>query len=317
LELAAGGLLLATVVLHIVAMFPNYFTGGAPASITSQADQAALYAVVAGAWATALGFGLAGPRWVRIAAAFAAGTALAELGFRVSDLGQVFRYGTGQAGAGLWIMTAAWVVGAAGAGVAVAAVRSGGHRAAADPPASGFNRWGSVAAIGVLSVATAGFFLPAWDHYMGVSTTAGRAVSFNLGNAFAEPWQIVIGNVLSALAIAAVPILAAVFMWRDRRAAVAATSAVLTVLAAQFVSAVIQVDQAVPPSIAGLSGAQARQLGLTLSLRLTGWFALDMIAALALLVVTVVVAAAKAPPEAATSPLPAGIDGPRPAYPTW
>jgi hypothetical protein len=58
-------------------------------------------------------------------------------------------------------------------------------------------------------------------------------------------------------------------------------------------------------------------LGLTLSLRLTGWFALDMIAALALLVVTVVVAAAKAPPEAAPSPLPAGIDGPRPAYPTW
>lgn len=309
LELAAGALLLATVVLHVVAMFPDYFSGDSPASIASQADQAALYAVVAGVWAAALGFGLAGPKWVRVATAFAVGAAVGELGFRVSDLGQVFRYGTGQAGTGLWIMTAAWVVGAAGAATAVAAVRSGGQDWVSDPPGSGFNRWGAVAAIGVLSVATAGLFLPAWDHYTGASSTTGRAVSFNLGNAFAEPWQIVIGNVLSALAIASVPIIAALFMWRDRRSAVAATGAVLALLAAQFVSAVIQVDQAVPPSIAGLNGAEARQLGLTLSLKLTGWFALDALLALAVLVATVVVAAAKPPDD--TSP------APRHAIPTW
>ncbi|HEX6393344.1 MAG TPA: hypothetical protein VFZ97_07870 [Acidimicrobiales bacterium] len=318
LELAAGALLLAAVILHVAAMFPDYFSGGSPASIASQADQAALYAVVAAAWATALGFGLAGPRWVRIAAAFAVGAALGELGFRVSDLGQVFRYGTGQAGPGLWIMTAAWVVGAAGAATAVLAVRSNRQPALDDPPASGFNRWATLAGVGALSTATAGFFLPAWDHYTGVSAVTGRAVSFNLGNAFAEPWQIVIGNVLSALAIAAIPILAALFMWKDRRAAVAATGAVLTMLGAQFASAVIQVDQAVPPSIAGLSGPQARQLGFTLSMKLTGWFALDTVLALAVLVTTVVVAAAKTSADENLTTLSRGaVDAPRPAYPVW
>ena len=321
LELAAGGLLFASVVLHVVAMFPNYlpFSSSTPVSIVSQSDQAALFAVVAGAWATALAFGLAGPRWVKVATGLAVGTAFGELGFRVSDLGEVFRYGTGLAGPGLWVMTAAWVVGAAGAGTAVAAiVRSKSEAAVSDPPRSGFTRWGVAAAIGVLSIATAGLFLPAWDHYTGVSSVTGRAVSFNLGNAFAEPWQIVIGNVLSALAIAAVPIVAAVLMWRDRRAAVAATAGVLSLLAAQFVSAVIQVDQAVPASIAGLNGAQARQLGLSLSLRLTGWFALDAILALAVLVVTVVVAAAKAPSEeSVTGSLRAPTNAPHPASPAW
>ena len=321
LELAAGGLLLATVVLHVVAMFPTYlpFLSSTPVSIVSQSDQAALFAVVAAAWATALGFGLAGPRWVKVATGLAVGTAVGELGFRVSDLGEVFRYGTGLAGPGLWLMTAAWIVGAAGACTAVAAVlHSKRDTAVSDPPRSGFNRWGSVAVIGVLSIASAGLFLPAWDHYTGVSSVTGRAVSFNLGNAFAEPWQIVIGNVLSALAIAAVPILAGVLMWRDRRAAVAATGGVLCLLAAQFVSAVIQVDQAVPASIAGLSGAQARQLGLTLSLRLTGWFALDAILALAVLVTTVVVAAAKAPSESTVAgPVRAPLEAPPPAYPAW
>ncbi len=321
LELAAGGLLLASVVLHVVAMFPTFlpFSSSTPVSIASQSDQAALYAIVAGAWATALAFGLAGPRWVKVATGLAVGTAVGELGFRVSDLGEVFRYGSGLAGPGLWLMTAAWVVGAAGAGTAVAAVLHSKRGVAAnDPPRSGFNRWGVVAAIGVLSIATAGLFLPAWDHYTGVSSVTGRAVSFNLGNAFAEPWQIVIGNVLSALAIAAVPIVAAVLMWRDRRAAVAATGGVLCLLTAQFVSAVIQVDQAVPPSIAGLNGAQANQLGLTLSLRLTGWFALDAILALAVLVITVVVAAAKSPSEeSVTSPVRAPLDAPHPASPAW
>lgn len=322
LELTAGGLLLASVVLHIAAMFPTYmpFAGSSPVSIGSQSDQAALFAVVTATWAAALGFGLAGPKWVRVATGLAIGAAVGELGFRVSDLGEVFRYGTSVAGVGFWLMTAAWVVGAAGAGTAVFAVmRSRRPGAQTDPPKSGFNRWAVVAVVGVLSVATAGLFLPSWDHYTGVSAVSGRVVSFNLGNAFAEPWQVVVGNVLSALAIAAVPIGAAILMWKDRRAAVAVTTGVLAVLGAQFLSAVIQVDQAVPPSIAGLSGAQANQLGLSLSLKLTGWFALDAILALALLVTTVVVAAARTPAEEDSPSLAQGpVDNPpAAASPAW
>ena len=321
LELTAGGLLFASVVLHIAAMFPGYmpFAGSSSVSIASQSDQAALFAVVAAIWAAALGLGLAGPKWVKVATGVAVGAAVGELGFRVADLGEYFRYGSSAAGPGLWLMTAAWAVGAVGAGVAVAAVVRSSQRAPLpDPPKSGFNRWGVVAVTGALSVATAGLFLPSWDHYTGVSAVTGRAVSFNLGNAFAEPWQVVLGNLLSALAIAAVPIGAAVLMWKDRRAAVAATAAVVGMLGAQFLSAVIQVDQSVPPSIAGLSVPQARQLGLTLSLKLTGWFALDALLALALLVATVVAAAAKSPSaETSPNPAPAPVDGPPAASPAW
>ena len=321
LELIAGALLLGTVVLHVVAMFPSYtpFAGSSPVSIASQADQVALFSAVAATWAAALGFGLAGPRWVRVATGFAVGAAVGELGFRVSDLGEVFRYGTKVAGAGLWLMTAAWVVGAAGAAVAAAAVvRSDRQSPVKDPPKSGFNRWGAAAAIGVLSAATAGLFLPSWDHYTGISSVSGRVVSFNLGNAFAEPWQIVVGNVLSALAIVLVPILAATVMWKDRRAAVAATGGVLGMLGAQFLSAVVQVDEAVPPSIAGLSAPQARQLGLTLSLKLTGWFALDAILALALLVTVVVVCAATThAAEGSRTRVGRALDAPSTASPAW
>ena len=321
LELIAGALLLASVVLHVSAMFPDYlpFASSSSVSIASQPDQAALFALVTAVWAAALGFGLAGPRWVNVAAGVAVGAALGELGFRVSDLGEVFRYGTHVAGSGLWLMTAGWVVGAAGAAAAIVAmIRSRNWVGSPDPPRSGFNRWGAVAVVGVLSAATAGLFLPAWDHYTGVSAVTGRAISFNLGNAFAEPWQVVVGNVLSALAIAAVPVGAAAFMWKDRRAGTAATIGVLAMLCAQFLSAVIQVDQAVPPSIAGLSGPQAHQLGLTLSLKLTGWFALDAILALAVLIATVVVAAATTEEHRAAAGASADrLDTPRGASPAW
>ncbi|HEY3809909.1 MAG TPA: hypothetical protein VGL49_00635, partial [Acidimicrobiales bacterium] len=123
LELTAAGLLLGTVVLHVVAMLPQYLAGAGQGSLASQPDQAALYAVLAAGWAAALGIGLTGPARAGVGAGMAAGLAVTEFGFRLSDLGQVFRYGSGQAEAGLWLMTAAWAVGAAGAAVAVVAAQ--------------------------------------------------------------------------------------------------------------------------------------------------------------------------------------------------
>src|ERR1700728_3988431 len=113
LELTAAGLLLATVILHIAAMVPQYFGGSGQGSLWSQPDQAALYSVLAAGWALALGLGLTGPSRSGMSAGLAAGVAATDLGFRLVDLGGVFRFGTGQAAAGLWLMTAAWVVGAA------------------------------------------------------------------------------------------------------------------------------------------------------------------------------------------------------------
>lgn len=320
LEIIAGALLLASVVLHVSAMFPDYlpFASSSSVSIAFQPDQAALFAVVTAVWAAALGFGLAGPRWVKVAAGAAVGAALGELGFRVSDLGEVFRYGTHVAGSGLWLMTSGWVAGAAGAATAVAAlIRSRSWVGSPDPPRSGFNRWGAVAVVGVLSAATAGLFLPAWDHYSGFSAVTGRTISFTLGNAFAEPWQVVTGNVLSAVAIAAVPILAGLWLWRDRQLAAGAVAGVLGMLAAQFAAAVVQVDQPVPPAIAGLSPAQAHQLGLAIGLKLSGWFLADALVAFGLFALVMALATARPVQENSGATLPSAPDARSAATSAW
>ena len=302
-------------------MFPDYFAGTSAQSIASQSDQAALYGVVAGVWAVALGFGLSSPARVRAGAGIAIGAAAAEAGFRLSDLGQVFRYGTSQAGPGLWTMLAAWFVGLAGAVVAAVAVRhssrttgTAARTGAADPPVP---KRVAVAGIALLSLATAGLFLPAWDHYSGASLVTGRAFSFNLGNGLAEPWQVVTGNLLAAAAIAIVPILAGLWVWRDRALSAGATAGVLGMLAAQFVAAVVQVDQAVPPSIAGISPAQARQLGLTIGLKLTGWFLLDVLAAFMLFALTIAVATARPVQENSVAMRPNAPDARRAATSAW
>ena len=147
---------------------------------------------------------------------------------------------------------------------------------------------GPTALVALLALATAGAFLPAWDHYAGTATATGRQVSFNLGDAFSGPWQVIIGAALTAVVLVIIPVVA--IRMRSRATGAALVAGSLIVLASQFTSAVVQVDNAVPPSVAGLSGAQASQLGLQLHMTLTGWFTFDLLAAFALFVAVMVVA---------------------------
>lgn len=311
-EAVAALLLAATAVLHVVAMVPDYFVGsGTAGSLFSQTDQAALYSILAAAWALALAIGLTGPGRIPLSAGLAAGVAATEFGFRFSDVGSVIRYGTSTAGAGLWLMAAAWVVGAAGTVLAViAARRRVGAKALAESernPAS----WTFL--VGLLALALAGAFLPPWDHYREVATTTGRAVSFNLGNAFTGPWEIILGNVVVALALIAVPIAAS--RWRDRGVAAAATCGVLMVMLSEFVSAVVQVDH-VSPAAAGLTPGQVSQLGLVIDLKLTGWFTWDVLVAFALFVAVMVRATARPVQEDSPALRPSAPDWRNPAIPS-
>jgi hypothetical protein len=175
---------------------------------------------------------------------------------------------------------------------------------------------GSIAVI-LLGLLTAGAFLPAWDHFVGVSTTTGRSVSFSLGNAFSGPWQVVIGNVFAALALAIVPVVA--IRLRDRTVGAAVVAGSLIVLSAQFAAAIVQADHAVPPSVAGLSPAQSSQLGLQLHMSLTGWFTVDVVAAYALFAVTMIIGylhEVKAPPVAAGA-WPGEVEAPYPGSLPW
>ena len=392
LDLAAAALLVGTVALHVIAMAPSYFSGPGQMSLMAQTDQAALYSVLAAAWAGALVVGLIGPHRTPVAAALAVGLAVTELGFRVADLGDALRYGASTAGAGLWLMEAAWVLGAAAAVVAVLAARSRHSRplpamatgpgeahheatawgsdtpaaAGADPyaeaagagsadpvpagavpadsspaavspaasspaasspaassqaasspagettavmaapdptdtwsalPSPAADRTGDPdwdaherlawsALVAVLALIVAGAFLPAWDRAFATSSQSGQTVYRNLGNAFSGPWQQVIGTVLAAVALAAVPIVA--IRLRHRAVGAAAVVGALLVLTSQFVAAVVQVDQPLSPAEMGLSASQVNQLGLVLGLKLTGWFTVDALAAYALFAVVVV-----------------------------
>jgi hypothetical protein len=367
-DVIAGLLLIATVILHVVAMIPHYVDSGSNSQpLLSQPDQAALYSILAAAWAGVLVIGLLGPKWLEICAAAAVGVAVTELGFRVADLGWYFRYGTSEQGAGLWIMTVAWAVGAGGAGMAVLAARrrrdpallssslveadrpewtpdwppppmavSGPDQtlevptvqptdptlAAAVPavtwpttsalsPRSGdtmalaslpdedpTNRPAWTVAVILLALATAGFFLPAWDHYVWVNTSSGRSGGFSLGNAFSNPWQVTLGNVLCAVALAAVPI--AAIRLRNRAAGAALAIGGLAVLASQFVSAVIQLDQPTPASIA--------TPGIDFTVRLTAWFTLDVLAAFLLLAAFLVGATLRRSQQNSLSVLPNAPD---------
>lgn len=407
LELLAGGLLAATVVLHVVAMFPTYFTS--EGSLVGQTDQAALYAVLAASWALALAIGASGPDRTKGAAALAVGIAATEFGFRLSDVGDAVKYGTQTAGAGLWLMTAAWAVGLFAAAVSVLAVRQRhrpahtdgsalGHDAvdpagasdanleqglagqsglseAADNPyyelggvpagttggpgssglvdsglaESGLAESGLAAGqpvgaasvpvletaavpgvaevapnakrrrilrskgsdspeeahernlwtllVFVLAAITAGAFLPAWDHGTATSSITGQSVVRNLGNAFSGPWQQVVGTVVAAAAVVVVPVVAV--RLRNKGVGAALAAGALLVLGTQLVAAVVQVNLPVPPADFGLSQAQASQLGLVLSVKLTAWFVVDAIAAYLLFAAVIVRATLRDVPQGA------------------
>lgn len=324
LDLVAGVLLVVTVALHVAAMFPTYFNEPAShQSLASQMDLATLYAILAAAWALVVVIGLTGPARIPIGAAMAVGIAATELGFRVADLGDVFRYGYSQAGAGLLLMTVAWVVGAVAAVVLVLAARRqhhltisaqpAGHVAAGvgDPAAGSREAW-TVGVI-ILALAVAGAFLPPWDTYRAVSSATGRALTRNLGNAFSNPWQIITGNVLVSCAMLIVPIVA--IRLTNRHIGAAAVAGMLLVLSSQLASAVVQVDIPVTAEQLGINPSTATQLGLSFSLHLSGWFVLEAVAAFGLFATVMVWATLRVDHENSPGTLPSAPEARSDAIP--
>jgi hypothetical protein len=438
LELSAAFLLALTVILHVVALFPTYFTH--EGSIWSQPDQATMYVFVIAGWLIALGIGLTGPGRAPASAAVAVGVALSELGFRVVDLGTVSQ-GSAQGSAGFYLMSIAWLVGAAGTMLLVLAVRP--RRARPEPPpvavpvleppalmpaqpvdhdptlsdatvatpanagpyAAGWDdevwtlpiaghedptvaqpeanhddptvaqdptatldatleggpveagwltaapadqpdgrpdqppaddpadqattqpghgsaltggwappqgqpvgdpttavapgepvlvgvpsrRWRInpfLLLVTVLAFAMTGAFLPSWNHYS-VTLTSGTVVSFNRGNAFDNPWQLIVGNVIAALAFALIPVVACTL--RNRAVGAAAVAGSLIVMASQFASAVVQASQNNTLAVLGLTPTQAANQGIErVSQGLTAWFTVDVLIAYALFAVVMV-----------------------------
>jgi hypothetical protein len=78
------------------------------------------------------------------------------------------------------------------------------------------------------------------------------------------------GDVLVMIALAVVVVLAA--FWRPVRHGALLLAGAIIPMAAQAISALVQITQAAPPAQFGISNAQATQLGLTISAGLTPAF---------------------------------------------
>ena len=128
---------------------------------------------------------------------------------------------------------------------------------------------------------TAAAFVPAWDNFT-LRTAAGQTQTFAAGNAFANPGPVIAGNVIVMVALVAVVIAAA--LWRPARHGAVLLAGAIIPMAAQAISALVQVGEPVSPAQFGFTPAQASQLGLTISTGLTPSFWIYCVLVVVLLV---------------------------------
>ena len=90
------------------------------------------------------------------------------------------------------------------------------------------------------------------------------------GNAFANPGPVIFGNV--AVMVAVVAVVAAAALWRPVRLGAALLAGAAVLLAAQAISALVQVGEGATPQQFGISSAEAARIGLTIDSGLTPVF---------------------------------------------
>jgi hypothetical protein len=275
------------VALGIAGLFPDYLGG---TSLAAQPDNLVAHVIYLATWtAGAVLIALGGSR-VRIGALLATGLSIVTFGLFVADAGTPIVGGSHLAGAGLVLSFAGWLFCAAGSAVAflVRPGRMTGQVPATDtllatdtlPTAGASGRlitlgWPRGAALGpaillvLAGLGAAAAFAPAWDSFT-LHTAAGQTQTFTAGNAFSDPWPVIVGNVIVMVSLAAIVIVAA--LWRPVRHGAVLLAGAIIPMAAQAISALVQVGQATSPTQFGFTPAQASQLGLTISAGLTPAF---------------------------------------------
>jgi hypothetical protein len=297
---AAALLLGVGVALGIAGLFPDYLNGS---SLASQPDNLVAHVIYLATWtASAVLIALGGTR-LRIGALLATGLSIVTFGLFLADAGTPISGGAHLGGAGLVLSCLGWLVCAAGSAVAFLSqagrtttpVSAGGPFPAHGPvpaagPAAGpvpgtsspaASRrlvtlgWPRGRALGpavllvLAGLGTAAAFAPAWDSFT-LRAASGQTQTITLGNAFANPAAVVAGNVIVMVALAAVVIVAA--LWRPVRYGAVLLAGAIIPMAAQAISALVQVGQAISPTQFGFTPAQVSQLGLTISAGLTPAF---------------------------------------------
>lgn len=281
--MVAVALLGVGVILGVAGLFPVYLSG---TSVVAQPDNLVAHVIYLAAWtASAVFIALGGTR-LRIGALLAAGLSVVTFGLFFADAGTVIAEGAHVAGVGLVLGLLGWLACAAGSAVAfairpvpgAAAVHPAPGAAAVSAGAPGRlitlgrprgSALGPAVLLVLAGLGAAAAFAPSWDSFT-LRTAAGQTQTITLGNAFGDPGPVIAGNVAVMVALAAVVIAAA--LWRPvRHGAVLLAGAVIPV-AAQAISALIQITEPTSPAQFQITPAQASQLGLTISPGLTPAF---------------------------------------------
>ena len=273
--IGAAGLLAAGVVCGIVGLFPAYLSG---ASLASDPANLVPHVIYLATWLAAALLVVRGGTWRQVGALLGLGTSIVTFGYFLSDVGTVFSGGASTLSSGLAFGLISWLLCTTGAAIA-----------AWPPGLAGAPRWQlarrgrpavTLAVTALLAIGVAVAFAPSWDSY--TLRTPSRLIQIvTAGNIFANPGPVIAGNV--AVMVAFVAVAAAAALWQPARLGAALLAGALIPMAAQAISALIQLSQGTSPAQFGISPGQATQAGLTITtgLTLAFWVYLVLVTALA------------------------------------
>jgi len=265
--IAAAALLGAGVILGVAGLFPSYLGG---TSLARQADQLIPHVAYLVVWAASAALILLGGARLRIAALLGLGLSVITFGLFLADAGTAVG-AQNVGGAGLVLALLGWLACAAGSVLAFL-LRPAGRSAAGLPGTLARPRGAEIGPAVLLVLAglgAAAAFAPAWDSFT-LRTAAGQSQSLTAGNAFSNPGLVIAGDLAVMLAFAAVVMVAA--LWRPVRHGAVLLAGAVIAMAAQAISALVQVGQGASSAQFGISPAQASRIGLTISAGLTPAF---------------------------------------------
>lgn len=305
--IAASALLAIGVAVGIAGLFPGYFGG---TSLAQQAANVVPHAIYLAVWAASAVLIVLGGTRQRAGALLATGTSIVTLGLFVADAGTAMSGGAPVA-AGLVLSLIGWAACAAGS---VLAMRRGGTGSPGKPATLETLLMLGLAAAAGLGTAIA--FAPAWDRFT-LRTAAGTSQTLTAGNAFANPGLVIAGDVAVMVALVAVVIAAGA--WRPLRHGAVLLAGAIVPMAAQAISALIQISQPASPVQFGIPPAEAARVGLTISsgLTLAFWIYCGFVAALILTCALMFSTPPAPPPPPALAPThPDPLDATSPAAPS-
>ena len=311
-RIAAAALLGVGVVLGVAGLFPTYV--GA-ASLAGHAEQVIPHAIYLATWTASAVLILLGGARLRLGALLGLGLSAVTFGLFFADAGLAIAGTATGGGAGLVLSCLGWVACAAGSVLAFG-IRPAGTPGRLVPLARPRgSAYGPLVLVVLAGLGVAAAFAPAWDTFM-LRTAAGQVQSVTAGNAFHNPGLVITGDLAVMIVLAVLVVVAA--LWYPVRHGAMLLAGATIAMAAQAISALVQVGQTPSASAFGISSGQASRLGLTISAGLTPafWIFCGFLIVLAVSCLWMLF-----PPPAAAAPVtvaPAGVggqdqDGPPPA----